>query len=88
MVNGRAKAELLEEFDHKCALCGSRGLLEFDHIARHSEGYGEQLMQPLCVACHRLKTDGEAKSYDEDHMASHFEKNVWEQYVDSPRPPR
>ncbi len=86
-LTGEQKAALLEEFDHKCALCGARGLLEFDHIARHSEGYGEQLMQPLCGACHRLKTDGEAKSYDEDHLASHFEKTVWEQYVDSPRPP-
>ncbi len=43
-LSGEQKAELLEQFDHKCALCGARGLLEFDHIARHSEGYGEQRM--------------------------------------------
>ncbi len=87
-LTGEQKAELVEQFDHKCALCGARSsTLEFDHIARHSEGYGEQEFQPLCSACHRVKTDTEAKTHDEDHLASHFEKSVYEQYVDSPRPP-
>ena len=87
-LTGEQKAELLEQYDHKCALCNARaGTLEFDHIARHSEGYGEQEFQPLCPACHRVKTDTEARSHDEDQLASHFEKSVYEQYVESPRPP-
>ncbi len=63
------------------------GPLKRDHIARHSESYGEQLFQNLCPQCHREKTDAESRTHDEDHLASHLEKRVWEQYVHSPRPP-
>ncbi len=72
---------------HKYDLCSSRGPFEWDHIARHSESYGEQLFQNLCPQCHREKTDAESRTLDEDHLASHLEANVWQQYVLSPRPP-
>ena len=86
-LTGEEKAALLEMYDHRCAQCGSRGELEWDHICRLSESHGPQEFQPLCVECHREKTDHEARTYDADQLASFFEKEVWEQYVASPRPP-
>ncbi len=41
-LTGEQKAESLEENEHKCALCSSRGRFEWDHSAWHSESYGEQ----------------------------------------------
>ncbi len=61
--------------------------MEWDHVCRLSESFGEQEFQPLCPACHKEKTEKEARSYDEDQLASHFEKVTWDQYVASPRPP-
>ncbi len=49
-------------------MCGSRGALEFDRIARLSCSYGEQEFQPLCVECHREKTANEARMYDGDQL--------------------
>lgn len=43
--------------------------------------------ETLCMECHREKTANEARMYDDDQLASHFEREVWEQYVMSPRPP-
>jgi hypothetical protein len=86
-LTGEEKAEILEEYGFCCAMCGSRGELEFDHIARLSESYDEQKFQPLCVECHREKTSLEARMYDDDQLASHFELEVWKQYVASERPP-
>ncbi len=86
-LTGEEKAAVLEEYGFCCAMCGAKGELEFDHIARLSESYDEQQFQPLCVECHREKTTSEARMYDDDQLASHFEREVWEQYVTSPRPP-
>ena len=87
-LTGEKKAELLEEYDFKCAMCDSRSSeLEWDHVCRLSESFGQQEFQPLCPACHKDKTEKEATSYDEDQLASHFEKLTWDQYVASPRPP-
>ena len=85
-LTGEEKAQILEEHDFCCAVCGSKGQLEFDHIARLSESYDEQKFQPLCVECHREKTAQEARMYDGDQLASHFELEVWKRYVESPRP--
>jgi hypothetical protein len=41
-LTGEEKAQILEEHDFCCAVCGSKGQLEFDHIARLSESYDEQ----------------------------------------------
>ncbi len=47
-LTGERKAELLEEYDFKCAMCDSRSSnLEWDHICRLSESFGEQEFQPL-----------------------------------------
>ena len=82
------KTAILDEYGHSCAICGSRNVdFEFDHIARLSESYGEQEFQPLCVECHREKTTHESRMYDGDQLASHFEREVWRRYVESPRPP-
>ena len=86
-LTGEEKAQILEEHDFCCAVCASKGQLEFDHIARLSESYDEQKFQPRCVECHREKTAQEARMYDGDQLASHFELEVWKQYVESPRPP-
>ena len=81
------KAAILEDNEHSCAICGSKNVaFEFDHIARLSESYGEQEFQPLCPECHREKTTQEARMYDGDQLASHFELEVWNRYVESPRP--
>ena len=56
-LTGEEKAVILEQNEHKCALCLSRGPFEWDHIARHSESYGEQVFQNLCPQCHREKTE-------------------------------
>ena len=86
-LSGEQKAELLERFNFRCAVCDSRGELEFDHVLRFSEGYGEQEFQPLCVNCHKEKTERESRSCDGDHVASFFEREVWSQYVCAPRQP-
>lgn len=86
-LTGEEKAKLLEEYNYRCAQCGSRGELEWDHVARLSDSHGEQEFQPLCVECHREKTTHEARMYDDDQLASHFELEVWKQYVESERPP-
>ena len=86
-LTSQEKEAVLEEYGHACAMCGSHGQLEFDHIARLSESYGEQVFQPLCAECHREKTTHESRMYDGDQLASHFELEVWKQYVESPRPP-
>ena len=79
---------VLYEYDYACAVCGSKNVeFEFDHIARLSESFGEQEFQPLCPECHREKTTHEARMYDGDQLASHFELEVWKRYVESPRPP-
>ena len=46
-----------------------------------------QESQPLCFACHKLKTQQEPRSMTKDFMASHFEMSVYEAYVTRPRPP-
>ena len=66
-------------------MCGSKGTLEFDHVARLSCSFGAQEFQPLCVECHREKTANEARMHDGDQLASHFELEVWRQYVEIAR---
>ncbi len=41
----------------------------------------------LCPQCHAAKTSCEPHSLEADILASHFDRHVWEAYVDSPRPP-
>ena len=89
-LSGIEKNEILQEYGHKCAQCGSRSnKLEFDHICRVSESYGAAPeCQPLCPACHREKTDLEARNLDSSiGLASTFEKHAWENYVLSERMP-
>ncbi len=78
-MTGEQKAEVLEEYGYCCAACGAKGTLEFDHVARLSCSFGAQEFQPLCVECHREKTANEARMYDGDQLASHFELEVWKQ---------
>ena len=47
----------------------------------------DQTFQGICPPCHQLKTSQENKTLTIDFMASQFEKNTWESYVASPRPP-
>ena len=88
---GEQKATLLEEYGFKCALCGGTAqTFEWDHKASFATCLEEQTPEsfwPLCPACHTQKTSDESKAWDSDILASHFEQGVWEQYVDSPRPP-
>ena len=89
-MTGEDKAELLEKYDFSCAACGTKtNELEFDHIqALQSLAPGaKQVFQPLCPACHQLKTSQEPKNMTRDLLASHFEKSVYENYVMSERPP-
>ena len=86
-LTGEQKADVPEEYGYCCAACGSKGTLEFDHVARLSCSFGAQELQPLCVECHREKTANEARMYDGDQLASHFELEVWRHHVESPRPP-
>ena len=86
-LTGEQKAELLEQHEHRCALCDRQSsAFEWDHIERFSESLGEQLFQPLCPECHRAKTATETHSFDSDLLVSHFERGVWDAYVMSPRP--
>ena len=66
---------------------GASSQFEWDHVARHSESFGESEFQPLCSACHKEKTATESRSLDTDILASSFCPRAWEQYVFSPRPP-
>ena len=87
-LDGEQKAQLLELFEFRCAVCGgASSQFEWDHVARHSESFGESEFQPLCSACHKEKTATESRSLDTDILASSFCPRAWEQYVLSPRPP-
>jgi hypothetical protein len=87
-LDGPQKAELLEAYEHRCAICGATSTqFEGDHVARHSESFGEPEFQPLCPECHRTKTATESRSLDTDILASSFDPCAWKQYVLSPRPP-
>ena len=87
-LTGEEKAELLDQYNHRCALCNSTSdFLEWDHVERYSESFEQTSFQPLCPECHREKTQKEPRSFDQDPLLSHFEKEVYNQYVKSPRPP-
>ena len=93
-LTGEQKAALLEEHEHRCALCGGAGdsfdSFEWDHkvsLATCLEEQTPDAFWPLCPTCHAQKTCDESRAWDSDILASQFERGVWEQYVDSPRPP-
>jgi hypothetical protein len=67
-VDGEHKAELLELYELKCAICGGPSSeFEWDHVARHSESFErEPEFQPLCPQCHREKPAAESRSLDTD----------------------
>jgi hypothetical protein len=59
---GEQKGELLEQYEHRCALCDRQSsAFEWDHIERFSESLGEQRFQPLCPECHRATTATDAQ---------------------------
>jgi len=80
-LDGEAKARVMEQFDHRRALCGSRGGLQMDHIARVSDSHLQQAFQPLCMECHSNKTRLESRKHEDDELSSHFELGVWHDYV-------
>ena len=87
-LDGPQKAELLEQYEFRCAICGgASSSFEWDHVARHSESFREPEFQPLCPQCHKDKTATESRSLDSDLLASSFDPRAWNQYVLSPRPP-
>lgn len=90
-LTGDQKAALLDEYAYKCALCGcAASSFEWDHklsLATCLDQQTPEAFWPLCPACHAQKTCDESRAWDSDILASHFEKGVWEQYVESPRPP-
>ena len=54
---------------------------------RLSESFEQSSFQPLWTHCHAAKTADEPHSLENDVLASHFERHVWDAYVGSPRPP-
>ena len=77
---------MLEKGDYKCSSCGSIANLEYDHITRLSTSFGDQQFQALCPECHAQKTMDEGKEHG-DPLQSHFNQNVWDNYVSSDRTP-
>ena len=72
-LTGEQKAELLDEFNFKCAICKQKSTkFEWDHIERLSESWGEQRFQPLCPNCLAEKTSIESRTLDSDFIASQF----------------
>ena len=90
-LTGEQKAQLLEEHDFRCAACGARSSqLEWDHKESFATSLAEQTIDsfwPLCSSCHSGKSATESRAFDNDVLASHFAKDAWEAYVQSPRPP-
>ena len=90
-LKSEEKHILMEEtFGYLCAGCGARGQVEWDHINRLSNSYGEQTLdsfQPLCGECHQQKSQGEPILFDTDPLVSHVDRHVWEEYVLSSRTP-
>jgi hypothetical protein len=86
-LHGEERHELLEKNDFRCAACGERGNVEWDHVNRLSTSFGEQEQQPLCSQCHQIKTADEPREYDSDPLLSHFNSKTWNDYVLSERPP-
>ncbi|MDP7069711.1 MAG: HNH endonuclease, partial [Candidatus Peribacteraceae bacterium] len=90
-LEGEEKHALMEDsFGYVCAICGERGRMEWDHINRFSQSFGEQetdSFQPLCLECHRMKSNDEPTLFDEDPLSSHVDRMVWDEYVMSERPP-
>ena len=73
-----------------CAICGSEGRLERDHIVPLS--CGGISTQQICAHCHAEKTRNEAlylsdqRGEHRNPLLSHFEPNVWRDFVQNHRP--
>jgi 5-methylcytosine-specific restriction protein A len=84
-LNEASKCELIESFENKCSHCQlSCEKFEIDHVVPLSDGGTNDIdnLQPLCVECHKKKTEEERKNGD--YMAfkgleevSFFNNNVF-----------
>ena len=90
-LEGEEKHALMEEtYGYCCATCGERGKVEWDHINRFSQSFGEQStdsFQPLCPECHQQKSQSEPSLFDSDPLLSHVDRYVWDEYVMSEASP-
>ena len=85
-LTGEQRYELLEQHEFCCAHCGTKGHLEFDHVARLSDNAGTQTFQPLCKDCHATKTEQEP-SLKLNPLLSCFNPESWDQYIANKRLP-
>ena len=83
-LTGEQKAQLLEEHNFACSLCGAKNdNLQWDHESPLSQAVGQEesfepVFQPLCVSCHNQKSAQESHhSLESDILASHFNPQVW-----------
>ena len=85
-----SRDRILEEQNYQCKLCSAPielGCCEFDHVVPvHQALEGQpQVLQALCVECHRTKTLLESSRAA--CLESRVCRSVHEAYVQSPRPP-
>ena len=85
--------KILEHYEHRCSICGDKGdsfsnQLELDHpVPLRDCGDNEQSLVPLCRNCHNHKSYLECLTpFQENPLASVFEKSVYEAFHESPKP--
>jgi 5-methylcytosine-specific restriction endonuclease McrA len=85
------RQRILSEQDNRCYLCGGifDGLndVEFDHVTplRQTVRGQRQIFAAACSSCHLEKTQMESRQ--DRTLESRFAPHVWQEYVQSPRPP-
>ena len=92
-VSKAERFSILEKHNHRCSQCGDKGdafsnQLELDHpVPLRDCGDNEQSLVPLCNACHSHKSYLESMTpFQDNPIASVFEKSVFQAFHDSPKP--
>ena len=84
---------MLAQYDYRCQACGDLGdtwgnVLQLDHPSPlRDHGDNDQELVPLCNQCHSHKSYLEALTpFQENPLASVFERSVYEAFHESPKP--
>ena len=92
-VSRAERFSILEKHNHRCSLCGDKGdtfskQLELDHpVPLRDCGDNIQNLVPLCTTCHSHKSYLESMTpFQDNPIASVFEKSVFQAFHDSPKP--
>lgn len=71
-LSASIKRRVKQRDKHRCVKCGSKVMLEVDHIIADAKGGSNDMsnLQTLCKDCHSIKTK---KEISEAHKAMHMQ---------------